>query len=105
MERKEIIAENEKYFSFFTKLPKILTIALAVIFFIWSIVDPAVFQSSYLSSNYGIMQLNTFFGAMIIWWLIGAVVCVATYFLSKLAVSYKILHIYYLQEIKEKIEK
>ena len=103
---KQIIEENEKYFSFYTKFPKILTIVLAVIFFIWRIVDPSVSGGSYYDDDYGMLiETGSFFGTMIIWWLIGAVVCAITYVVSKLTLSYKVLHIYYLKDIKESLEK
>ena len=56
------------------KFPKILTIVLAAIFFIWSIVDPSVSGGSYYDDDYGMLiETGSFFGTMIIWWLI---VCV-----------------------------
>lgn len=117
-ERKSVIESNEKWFKFFVKLPMILTIVSALFYFVWGIVDPAIFQVSkadiysgnyYLAPKndyyYGIMGLETYFGAMLVWWIIGAVVSVITYACTKLAVSYKILHIYYLHDIKESNEK
>ena len=87
---KQIIEENEKYFSFYTKFPKILTIVLAVIFFILGIV---------------VATIEYEFGGMIGLWLLGAVVCAITYVLSKLTLSYKVLHIYYLKDIRETLQK
>jgi len=112
-ERELVITSNEKWFKFFVYLPKILTIITAVLVFVWSIVDPAVFQYKmyvgYYSSRYdilyGVMRLDTFFGAMIIWWAIGAVACILTYIFTKIMLSYSILHIYYLRDIRETNQK
>ena len=100
---EEIVASNEKWFKFFVYLPKILVITFACLFFIWSIVDPAVFY--YGGRYYGVMRIGSFFGAMMIWWLIGAAFCGIVWVVTKLAVSYKILHIYYLKNIKNSCEK
>jgi len=100
---EEIVKSNEKWFKFFVHLPKIVAISLAVLFFIWSIVDPAVFD--WYGDYYGIMYIGSFFGAMVIWWLIGAVMSALSYAITKLACSYKILHIYYLKDIKNAQEK
>lgn len=110
MERKEIIENNEKWFKFFVYLPKILTIIYGIFFFIWGIIDPIIFQIEYYSYSgydilYGSMGVGTFFGAMIVWWLIGVVACVLIYVVTKLALSYSILHIYYLQDIRETNQK
>jgi hypothetical protein len=103
---EEIIKDHEKWFDFFVKLPKILTIVTAVLMFVWSIVDPSVFYYDGgwgESSSYGVMQCQTFFGAMIIWWIIGAIDCALTYAITKLCVSYSVLHIYYLKDIRREI--
>ena len=113
---EEIINENEKFFKFYVYLPMIIAIVTAVFFFIWSIVDPAVFNYSipkYYSDYYddfvyqevyGIMGVSSFFGAMIIWWLIGAVVTTLNYFVYKLVLTPVILHIYYLKSINSNSE-
>lgn len=79
---EEIIAENEKWFKFFVYLPKITTIILAIACFVLGIAlatEDAIF--------------------LLAFWLGGAVGCALTYVILKLALSYKILHIYYLKGI------
>lgn len=85
----ELIAENTKYFKFYEKVPIIFTVILGALFFILSIVGIA-------SESYGTAFLFIF---------IGAIVCVANYFVLKLAFSYIILHISYLKKIEENTKK
>lgn len=105
----EIIAGNKKYFRFYEKAPLIITILLGVLFFVWSIVDPAVIQekAGYFgySVYYGVFHLESAGLVWFLWVLIGSVVCVATYFVLKWVFSYKILHIYYLVQIEENMKK
>ena len=108
---RKIIVSSENYFQLYARLPKILTIVLAALYFIWSIVDPAVFQTEVevgwrnYETVYGVMQLSSFGLAMIIWWLIGAANCFITYFCTKLLLAYPVLHIYYLKDIRNKLTK
>lgn len=110
MDREDIIENNENWFKFFVYLPLILAGITMFSFFVWGIVDPAVFKvkiyfgdywDSTSVTTYGIMRFDTFFGAMIVWWLIGAISSVITYVVAKLSLSYKVLHIYQLQELRE----
>ena len=80
--------DYKKFYSIYKKLPGIVSIILAVLVFAWSIVDVSVFSySGYYSSYYGVMQIESLFLALIIWWAIGAVLCAATWFFSALFVS------------------
>ncbi len=111
LSNEEIIKQNEKLFKVYVYLPLIIAISTAVLFFIWSIVDPAVFNYSVLDSYdyyygrstyktvYGVMGMNTFFGAMIVWWVIGAIVTVLNYCIYKLILAPTILRIFYLKKI------
>lgn len=83
------MADNEKWFKFFVYLPKITAIVMSIIFFIFGILDVA--ELSILETD----------AAIIIWWLIGAVVSALAYVLLKLSCSYKILHIYLLKKIEK----
>ncbi len=108
-EEDRVIEENQNWFRFFVKFPLIMATALAIIFFIWGIVDPSAIQIKVPEFNgaeivettkYGIMQTQTSVGATIIWWLIGAVVTAINYFTLKIILSPMILNIYYLKKIK-----
>lgn len=112
-ENEIIVAENEKWFKFYVKFPLIMAIAVGLIFFIWGIVDPASFQLTTFETSYGygsepvenklygIMGLETFFGAMIVWWIIGAVLSVGSYFFYKIILAPTILNIFYLKIISQ----
>lgn len=78
---EQIIEDNEKWFKFFVYLPKIATIAWAVCVFITGIVLAAAIDTL----------------CLIIW--TGLVVSPLIYAIIKLALSYKILHIYYLKRM------
>ena len=102
-EQKTTIVENRKYFNFYKKLPKIMLISSLILFFIWGIVDAAVFKIphySYFSYEktytYGIMQVSSGFLAWLIWQIIGLVVAFSTYFLTKFSQSVTILKVEYL---------
>ena len=91
------------YFSVFKKLPIIVAAILFGLFIIWGIIDPCLFHyvRGYLSSYryYGVMMLPNGFLCWLIWFVIGAIVSVCTYFSMKIAFSHKILQIYYLQKL------
>lgn len=94
-----VIARNEGWFKFYVNLPKVLAIISAVLVFIWSIVDVAVFN---YRGYYGVMHLPSAFLAMFIWWSIGALNSWLTYVFTNLIVCYPVLQIYYLQKISKK---
>lgn len=83
MEQDEKIASNEKWFGFYENLPAIATIILGIVFFIGG-ASVAVTGGA---------------GAVLLMWLIGAIVCGLVYAGLKIIYSYHILHIYYLKEI------
>ncbi len=103
---EEVVNENEKFFKFYVYLPLIIALITAASFLIWGIVDPIVFQhrdwGSYFSKYdyvYGVMEMDTFFGAMIVWWIIGIVATVMNYFTYKIILSPMILKILYLKKL------
>ncbi len=96
----QIINENQKWFKIYRIAPEIISITLMVLSFIWSIVDVATFQ--FYNGYYGIMSIRSAFGALLIWWIIGAVLSISAYFVSKIKISAKILEIQYLNKISEK---
>ena len=60
--------DYQKHYETYRKLPKILGIVIAILYFIWSIVDVSVFQSSRRwTTYYGIMYIPNAFLAMLIW--------------------------------------
>ena len=87
IEDNQIIEENEKWFKFFVVFPKVVTIVLAIIFFIMGIAFEAEFGEGWI---------------WIATWFAGAITCALTYILLKLSLSYKILHIYYLKQLTNK---
>ena len=79
----DIIEKNEKYFSFLSVFPIIVTIILAPSFFIAGIVCAIVFNGIFL----------------IIMWLVGAVFCLIYFFLLRVSLSSTILSVSYLRII------
>ena len=95
----------KRFYEIYKKMPAIISIILASLVFIWSIVDVAAFsyRGSYYQRYYGIMHLDTPFLAMFIWWLIGAVLVFAAYFFTVLPISATVVRTDAILEIKEKI--
>ncbi len=91
-ENEKVLQDNQKYFNFYLILPRIVTIILGVLFFIAGL---CMFGSSGMFAR--IFVLPT--------WIAGAIVCVLTYYLMKVVLSYNILNIYYLKKIAEKGEE
>lgn len=91
---------NKQYFKIFRYLPEISTVVWAFLFFFWGIIEPWAFK---FDGKYGVMCLDTYIGALWIWWLIGGAFCMINYFLSKLFVSPILLQMHYLQSINEKL--
>ena len=91
-EDNQIIKEHENWFEWIVNLPKIVTIIAAIIFFLVG------FGNCVDGNPGGIAML-----------LVGALFCLLLYALMKIAVSYQVLHIYYLKKLqkqdKEKNEK
>ena len=86
-EKKEdnsIIRKNQKYFSFYTIIPRITSIFLAILFFISGIIFSALFNDAIY---------------FLIFWLGGVIITVFIYLITHLLLSYNILQIYYLKKI------
>lgn len=99
--------DYKKYYGTYKKLPGILAILICVLTLIWSIVDLAVFshESRYGNIYYGIMELKSLVLTLLIWWAIGAVLAVGTWFFSTLAVSATVARTDAIIEINDKIKK
>lgn len=111
---KLAIEKNEKFFKSYVKIPLIIAIIIGVAFFIWGLVDATTFQEIvYKKINgknvkimlYGFLKVESRIGAVIIWWLMGAVVSIGSYFLLKILFSPKILSVLYLRKIKQDLDK
>ena len=96
----------EKFYALYKKLPGISSIALAALVFIWSIVDVSVFSyHSRYGDYYGIMHLGSAVLVYIIWWAIGAVFSLLTWFFSSLVVSATVTRTDAIVEIKNNLNK
>ena len=85
MDREDIIENNEKWFKFFVYLPLISAGIVGLTFVVLGFVS----------------CVNDGFGTLLAYWGIGVILSVITYVVTKLSLSYKVLHIYYLQELRE----
>ena len=102
-EYSDDIRKNDKYYRIFKKIPFISMIITFALFFIWSIVDPCVFQFSYSGeTRYGMMMLSSGFLCWFIWTLIGAIAGLFIYFAYKIILSPIILHIEYQKLVSTK---
>lgn len=96
----------DKFYRIFKKLPKILAIVVAILVFIWSIVDVAVFSyDGYYDTYYGVMRLGSCFLVLLIWWLIGAVSALLTYFFSALPVAATVVRTDAVLELNAKVKE
>ena len=77
----------KKFYSLYRLLPLILAATVFFLMLVWSIVDISVFKYGRYTVYHGVMQLESAFLCLIIWWLIGIVLAAATWFFSALAVS------------------
>ncbi len=83
-------------FKVYKSLPLIIVIMIMFVAFIWGIVDPCVFA---YGRYHGVMGLPNGFLCWFVWMLIGGVTAGLSYFFTKVACSYKVLHIHYLQKL------
>ena len=104
---KEIdYAKERKFFKVVLAMPKIASIAVFALFFIWAIVDTAAFHYSYggglfskKTEYWGVMRLENGFVNWLIWFLIGAVLAAVVYFALRAAYCYKALVIANLEQL------
>lgn len=94
MFNKLLNPDYKKFYGLYKKLPGILAIIIAALFFIWSIVDLSVFSDDggfyggyFHSPSYGIMELESPILVLLIWWISGAITTACTWFFSVLVVS------------------
>ena len=111
---KLTIKSNEKWFKLYVKLPLIVTIIIGLAFFAWGIIDITNYQEIVFKrygdtfvkeTIYGCFKISTRIGAALIWWIIGSVVSVISFFGLKAIVSPKILSVLYLRKIKKDLDK
>ena len=106
--KTESVLENaNKWYGFYPRLPKIAFIITVVLFFIWGIVDPCVFNytGSYRGSWYGILRCSSGFGAWFVWQLIGWTIAAIDYVILKLILAPMIVQIECLKEIQANTKK
>ena len=98
---KEIdYAKERKFFKVMLALPKVASIAVFALFFIWAIVDTSVFvYGSGRYKRWGVMRMENGFVNWLIWFLIGAVLAAAVYFALRAAYCYKALVIANLEQL------
>lgn len=110
---KEIdYAKERKFFKVMLAMPKIASIAIFALFFIWAIVDTVVFHYSYggglfskKTEYWGVMRMENGFVNWLIWFLIGAVLAAVVYFALRAAYCYKALVIANLEQIRQGTEE
>ncbi len=105
----EFEREQINKFRRYKSLPVFIWIVIAVIFFIWGIVDTIVFQ---VEGDYGVVYFGMFrtesplLNILLIWPAIGMLVGLVGFILAQIKYSYYLLQIYYLQELLgDKIEE
>lgn len=87
----------ERMYGVYKKFPQILAIIIAVLFLIWSIIDVEVFSDNgfdytygdthiWSEGSYGLMKLSSKLLVLIIWWAIGAVVALMSFFISSIVI-------------------
>lgn len=101
----EILSSYQKWFNLLPKIPAISTIILALLFLAIGIIDSSSCVEVAYTKYYGIFKSESFVVEMAIWWLIALFVCTVTYCFTKILLSYKVLHIYYLKSIQEKLKE
>ena len=95
-----------KYYNLTKKMPLIMSIVVLALVFIWSIVDVSVFSHDWWDGcEYGIMRLESLALVLIIWWAIGVVLAIGTWFFTTLALAPKVEQIETLKSIKSKLNK
>ena len=105
---------NEKWFNWYVKIPLIVAIVIALFFFIWGIIDITNYQDVVLvkygnkyvkETLYGFFRISTRIGAALVWWGIGVVASIGSYFALKAIMSPKILSVLYMRKIKHDLDK
>ena len=100
------VPDYQKLYNSYRKLPSICSLILGILVFAWSIVDVSVFgYHSRYSDYYGIMELRSAVLVLVIWWAIGAILCVLTYYLTSLSISPTIARTDAVLEINQRLNK
>lgn len=102
-DENEFLENQQKWFDYFKYVPKIVFWIIVVFFFIFGIVDASSGTPGKYSEYYGVFKLPSSFVVWLIWQIIGIVQATISYAALKLSLCYKILHIYYLKQINEKL--
>lgn len=95
---KFINPDYKGLYKIYKKLPTILSIVIAILMFVWSIVDVSVFQDVETSGSYwlddytkttyyGVMHIKSAFAAVMLWWVIGIFIVAINHFFCSLAMS------------------
>lgn len=92
----DVIAENEKWFNYYAKLPKIVAIVLLVLISAFGLVDA--------SAELLIEYESVVFG-LLIWIIIASIISFTTWISLTISLSYKLLHIEYLKRINNKVSQ
>lgn len=92
--------KSKRYINVLHYLPWILAGVMFFFFFVWAIIDPCVFSFEGLHySHYGVMALPSGFLCWFIWIIIGTVVAIITFFVTRWFTARQLLLFYYLQKI------
>jgi hypothetical protein len=104
------LPSNKTWYAIYKKLPEITAIVLAVLYFVWAIVDPIVFgdheewykpNGTYHEPEYGIFAFPSWFLAFLVWLLIGAISVALIYVIMKVRFSKTLLEMEYLESIEK----
>lgn len=105
---KFINQDYKALYKTYKKMPAIVSIVIAVLMFVWSIVDVSVFQYATgryyaYTTYYGVMRIKSAFAALVIWWAIGTFVVILIHFFCSLAISPIVVRTDAVLEIKSKL--
>ncbi|MBO5328473.1 MAG: hypothetical protein J6B04_04800 [Clostridia bacterium] len=99
--------EINDWYKIYRDIPKISSWIIGILYAIWAIIDPSVFNGSKYGYEevYGIMQLGSWILPFMIWLAIGTLYAIANYFVLSAIWSVNIIKINHLEEISKKLEK
>lgn len=105
---KFINQDYKDLYKTYKKMPVIASVIVAVLMFVWSIVDVSAFQYTTgryyaYETYYGVMRIKSAFAVLVIWWAIGAFIAIFTNLLCSLAISPIVVQTDALLEIKSKL--
>ncbi len=95
--------EQIKLFKCYMETPLVVALVILCILSIWGIIDPLIFKETYeyvpIKIHYGIFHLPHPFLCWCFWTIFGALLARFIYIEMKIAFSYKILKIIYLEKL------